>query len=83
KGNLLSLGDKTGFVFSMRTSPYWVFSQENTDLDISLPATVVVKSISSMSSNELMPAISFSNSGFLGTKGFTHLSRKDPRTTIS
>jgi len=82
-GHELSIDNRHGFIFPLRACPYWVFAQHADKIEIQLPAALVVTSIKSMTSKELMPQLSFANSGFLGSKGFTHLSEKDPLTVLS
>jgi hypothetical protein len=82
-GHEISLDGKRGFVFALRACPYWVFARHAENIDIHLPASLVVTTIKSMTGRELMPQLYFANSGFLGTKGFTHLSGKDPKTVLT
>jgi hypothetical protein len=82
-GHELSIDGKRGFVFALRACPYWVFVRHAEDIEIHLPSSLVVTSIKSMTAIELMPQLYFANSGFLGTKGFTHLSSKDPKTILT
>jgi protein O-mannosyl-transferase len=82
-GHPLSIDGKRGLIFALRACPYWVFAQHADNIEITLPASMVVTSIESMTSKELMPQLSFPNSGFLGTKGFTHLSKRDSKTVLT
>ncbi|MDR3614193.1 MAG: hypothetical protein P4L53_11570 [Candidatus Obscuribacterales bacterium] len=82
-GHELSIDGKRGFVFALRACPYWVFGRHAENIEIHLPSSLVVTSIKSMTERELMPQLYFANSGFLGTKGFTHLSSKDPKTILT
>ena len=82
-GHQLTVNGQHGFIFPLRACPYWVFANTTNKIEIQLPASIIVKSAKLLGNKTLMPQLTFANSGFLGSKGFTHLSQKDSVTTLT
>jgi hypothetical protein len=82
------LAHKTGTVrllFSLRAVPDWVLGGKCSNLRLLFaPGThVIVERVSSVSPSTLMPQIDAGNAGYMGTKGFLHLSKQERAQTIS
>ncbi len=71
---------KQQLIFAFRSSTDWSFGGDCVGLKLLLPdgARVIVKSVKIVPAPEIMPTIDFTNSGYLGTKGFIHLSTREP-----
>ena len=71
-------------IFPFRSSTDWSFGGACRELRLLLPdaAHVIVKSIAILPASEIMPAVDFHNSGYLGSKGFIHLSSREPSTEL-
>lgn len=72
-------------IFPLRSRPDWALGGRCRGLKLLLPdaSHILVKSIEIVPASEVMPAVSFTNSGYLGTKGFIHLSRDKGEQEIS
>lgn len=72
-------------VFPLRAYPEWALGGKSHELMLKLPShsKIAIDSIEIVKADELMPRISFENSGFMGTKGYLHLSQKDTQATIN
>lgn len=68
-------GDGT-LLFPLRSSPEWALGGNCRDLELLLPdrGRVVIKSVELIDYTTVAPQIRFVDSGFLGTRGFLHLS---------
>lgn len=66
-------------LFSLRSAPEWALGGTSGGFELYLPlhAELKILEIETVAANTLMPIINFKNSGFLGTKGFLHLDRKE------
>jgi hypothetical protein len=70
-------GPKT-WLFSLHAVPDWTLGEQG-QLQLRLPkgSDIKIESVEIIAPETVMPRISFANSGFLGTKGFAHLSSSD------
>jgi hypothetical protein len=75
----VSPGDNM-LIFPLRGLPEWALGGDCRALKLLLPlrSTVSLKSVSLLSPESIMPRLSFPNSGYLGSKGFVHLSPQSP-----
>lgn len=71
-------------VFPLRALPEYVLGGKSHDLMLKLPhqSKMAIDSIELAKADELIPRITFDNSGFMGTKGYLHLSQKDNKATV-
>lgn len=79
-------GEKSqSLVFPLRALPEYVLGGKSHDLHLKFPhgSKLAIDSIEVVDSDDLIPRISFENSGFMGTKGYLHLSQKDKKATVS
>jgi len=72
-------------IFPLRSLPEWSLGGKCHELLLKFPhnSKLAIDSIEIISPEKVMPKLSFENSGFLGTKGYLHLSNKDNRATIN
>jgi len=72
-------------IFSLRSVPSWAFGGDSHGFRLVPPDGVTANSanIEILSASALMPSISFPNSGYLGRKGFIHLTRSHRSETIT
>ncbi len=72
-------------VFPLRALPEYVLGGKSHDLRLKFPhsSKLALDSIEVVKAEDLIPRISFQNSGFMGTKGYLHLSQKDNKATVS
>jgi len=77
--NLMPSPEPQTLIFSLRSAPEWALGGTSNGFELYLPLRGELKilSIETISAGSLMPLIDFKNSGFLGTKGFLHLNKKD------
>lgn len=73
---------KTGvskFIFALHSLPEWSLGGNCRDLKLLLPdnSHMLVTAVELISAEQLIPHLNFANSGYLGTKGFLHLSSKE------
>lgn len=70
--------------FALRPYPEWGLGGQYTEFKLVIPAhaDLTIRAISNKNPAELMPQISFPNSGYLGTKGHLELSNKKAVATI-
>jgi hypothetical protein len=81
----LPAGETTAY-FSLHGAPEWALGGNCRALNLLLPdnCQAIVESVELLSAEEVMPAISFPNSGYLGSKGFVHLAAGEERSlTVS
>ena len=71
-------------IFPLRSLPEWSLGGHSHELLLKLPhnSKIAIDEIEIVKPEKLMPKLSFENSGFLGTKGYLHLSNKDNRATL-
>ncbi|MBX9669615.1 MAG: glycosyltransferase family 39 protein [Candidatus Obscuribacterales bacterium] len=71
--------------FPLRGLPEWSLGGKSHPFKIRLPHNchLAIDSIEIVDSDRLMPRLSFANSGYMGTKGFLHLSQKETAATVS
>jgi hypothetical protein len=72
-------------LFALHNLPEWALGGQVRGLKLLLPENchLLIESVSIIPSQELMPSVSFTNSGFLGSKGFVHLSSAHPQQELS
>ncbi len=73
---------KTGrskFIFALHSLPEWSLGGNCRDLKLLLPdnSHMVITQVEIIPQAQLVPHLTFNNSGYLGTKGFLHLSAKE------
>lgn len=78
-----SSSDST-LVFPLRGIPDWALGGTCRQMQLILPSRshLILKSIEIVSPDRLMPRMEFANSGYLGNKGFLHLSAAERRQKI-
>jgi hypothetical protein len=71
-------------LFPFRSLPEWALGGKCGGLKILLPddTHLTVKSVRIVPASQVMPSIAFENGGYLGTKGFIHLSSAQPDCKI-
>jgi hypothetical protein len=71
--------------FALRSLPEWMFGGVSRGLELRFPqgSHLWLKNIEISSAKTLIPTMNFTNSGYLGTKGFLHLSSKHPTELLS
>lgn len=71
-------------IFPLRSLPEWSLGGQSHELILKFPrnSQLAIDSIEIVKPEKLMPKLSFENSGFLGTKGYLHLSNKDNHVTL-
>lgn len=72
-------------IFPLHSAPEWALGGESKGFELYLPLRGELKilSIETVPASALMPSIEFTNSGFLGTKGFLHLGKDKLKDTIT
>jgi hypothetical protein len=72
-------------VLPLRSLPEWSLGGKSHGLLLKLPhnCNLAIDSIEIAAPDSLMPRLSFQNSGYMGTKGYMHLSEKDNKATIN
>lgn len=76
---------KNSLVFPLRGLPEWALGGNCKAFKLLLPlySTAVVKSVSLLAPQSVMPSLTFKNSGYLGSKGFIHLSPQSPTEELA
>jgi protein O-mannosyl-transferase len=76
---------KVALVFALHNQSYWALGGECRGLELRLPESsrVRITKVELVRSPEMMPSLTFANSGFLGTKGFAHLSQEQPELKLA
>ncbi|MDZ4834104.1 MAG: hypothetical protein SGJ27_10040 [Candidatus Melainabacteria bacterium] len=71
-------------ILPLRGLPEWALGGKSHELILKLPhnTNLAIDSIELVKAQQLIPKITFKNSGFLGTKGYLHLSTKDHNTEM-
>lgn len=79
--DLLSGQKHQRLIFALRSLPQWSFGTSDARLKLLLPPNSRAKLLSAevVPAAELIPSLSFENSGYMGTKGYMHFG-KDVRT---
>lgn len=77
-------GREHKLIFPLRGLPDWSLGGRALKMQLGLPAkgTFHVQSIKVVPPRTIMPFLSFSNSGYLGTKGYLHLGKDAPEATV-
>lgn len=77
--------EKQTVILPLRSLPEWALGGQSHKLILKLPrhCNLAIDSIEIINADRLMPRISFENSGYLGTKGYMHLSQKDRTAVVS
>lgn len=72
-------------LFALRGLPDWSLGQEFHKMRLFVPAnfTFGLKEFNLVNAHEVMPRIEFENSGYLGSKGYMHLSDSEPSRQIT
>ncbi len=72
-------------VFSLRAIPEYALGGALRQLELLLPERchLLVKSVELVDPATIMPAIAFPGSGYLGSKGFLHLSAHEPSASVT
>ncbi|MBI4533349.1 MAG: hypothetical protein HY711_05315 [Candidatus Melainabacteria bacterium] len=73
------------FIFPLRSLPQWALGGQSHRLKMMLPDNchLRIKSIELVPTKIIMPQIAFANSGYLGSKGFLHLSSNKTAQAIT
>lgn len=80
-GQRLDTNSRHGKLFSLRSIPLWACG---TDGQIHLQGTdKTTTAFEKIPATELMPILDFTNSGYLGSKGFLHLNQANPKKLLS
>ncbi len=76
---------KNSLVFPLRGLPEWALGGDSKAFKLLLPlySTAIVKSVSLLTPQSVMPSLTFENSGYLGSKGFVHLSSQYPAQELA
>ena len=76
---------KQRVIFAMRGLPEWSFGGNTRAFELLLPPNLQAKieSVSIVPAPLVMPSISFPDSGYFGSKGYIHLTRKDSAAVIN
>ena len=71
-------------VFPLQTLPEWCLGGNSHEIMLKFPrnSNIAIDSIELVHPDRLVPRITFENSGFMGTKGYMHMSQKDNQNTI-
>lgn len=77
--NLVPSSEPQTLLFTLRSAPEWALGGRSGGFELYLPQRGELKilAIETLPASALMPLINFENSGFLGTKGFLHLDKKE------
>jgi len=72
-------------VLPLRSLPEWSLGGQNHGLKLRLPhnCNLAIDKIEIANPDSIMPRMSFENSGYLGTKGYLHLSQKDNKVMLN
>jgi hypothetical protein len=75
---------QTELIFPLRSLPEWSLGGKCHELMLRLPhmSHYAIDKVEIVPASELIPQISFANCGYLGSKGFLHLSKGEPKQTI-
>ncbi len=79
-----AVGEAT-LVFPLRSLPEWSLGGKSHGLTLRLPhdSNCIIEEITVAPAASLVPTLSFANSGYLGSKGFLHLSQEKKQDEIS
>jgi hypothetical protein len=70
-----------GFIYALRAKPLWACGGKEGRFRIEDPVASggrTCEKIELIEASRIMPSLDFDNSGYLGTKGFLHLSKSNP-----
>lgn len=71
-------------IFALHGLPDWTFGGNFDKLKLLLPAQseLRINSVALTNPEEIMPTLTFANSGYLGSKGYFHLDPKEPKRDL-
>jgi hypothetical protein len=82
KGNPFTWNGARGTLFSLRANPTWALGGKAHSITIHCPDPSKVIAAEFVSTAQIMPRLSFPNSGYLGTKGFLHFPKDQPTVKL-
>lgn len=71
--------------FPLANMPQWTLGGTCREMSIQFPrkSHLMINKVSLVSKEKLMPVLDFPNSGFMGSKGYLHMSKDDPNKELS
>jgi hypothetical protein len=83
--NKVTANHEQTLTFALHSLPNWSFGGQSREFKLLLPenSDLIVRKVAVVQSGKIMPTISFANSGYLGTKGYLHLSSTDNKQDIA
>jgi protein O-mannosyl-transferase len=72
-----------GVIFCLRADPIWSLGESAHALSLRTKDESALLTAEFIPAEQIMPFINFANSGYLGTKGYLHLSTASPTSTLS
>ncbi len=72
-----------GVLFHLRADPIWALGGSAHAISLRAKDPTELQDARFIPAEQIMPFITFSNSGYLGTKGYLHLSASNPSGTVS
>lgn len=76
--------DHQTLIFPLHSLPEWALGGQTRGFKLLLPENchLLLESVAIVAADDIMPSVHFADSGFLGSKGFVHISKSAPQQEI-